>query len=113
MHPVDAGAQWTCLQTPRRRVAPATGAAPFFDFTGAFVYGLAEALQVEAAIEGFKVSNYTMSVNGIPLKCVSVRGKVNGQVGDYEWCVTAGGVLGMAKYTVAVPVTAPRSRSRS
>ncbi len=94
----SAGAQWTCLQSAEAAGTSGYGAAPFFDFTGAFVYGLAEALQVEAAIEGFKVTNSTMSVNGIPLKCVSLRGKVNGQEGDYEWCVTSDGILGLARY---------------
>lgn len=94
----SGSAQWTCLQSAEAPGTSGYGAAPFFDFTGAFVYGLAEALEVEAAIEGFKVTNSTTSVNGIPLKCVSLRGKVNGQVGDYEWCVTANGILGLAKY---------------
>ncbi len=94
----SAGAQWTCLQSAEAPGTSGYGAAPFFDFTGSFVYGLVEVLQVEAAVEGFKVTNSTMTVNGIPLKCVSIRGKVNGQMGDYEWCVTADGVLGLAKY---------------
>ncbi len=80
-------------------MARGSAVAPFVDFTGAFVYELAEALQVEAAVQGFRVTNSTMTVNGIPLKCVSLTGKVKGQVGAYEWCVTADGVLGLAKYT--------------
>jgi len=94
----SSAAQWTCLQSSEAPGTSGYGAAPFFDFTGAFVYGLAEALQVEAAINGFKVNNSTITVNGIPLKCVSLTGKVNGRVGDYEWCVTGDGVLGLAKY---------------
>jgi hypothetical protein len=95
----SSGAQWTCLQSAEVPTSPGSAVAPFVDFTGAFVYGLAEALQVEAAVQGFKVTNSTMNANGIPLKCVSLTGKVNGQVGTYEWCVTADGVLGLAKYT--------------
>lgn len=94
-----SGAQWACLQSAEGAGSPGPAVASFVDFTGGFVYELAEALQVEAAIQGFKVTNSTMSVNGIPLKCVSLTGKVKGQAGVYEWCVTADGVLGLAKYT--------------
>jgi hypothetical protein len=94
-----SGAQWACLQSTEGAGSPGPAVASFVDFTGGFVYELAEALQVEAAIQGFKVTNSTMSVNGIPLKCVSLTGKVKGQAGVYEWCVTADGVLGLAKYT--------------
>ncbi len=94
-----SGAQWACFQSTEVAGSPGSAVAPFVDFTGAFVYELAEALQVEAAVQGFKVTSSAINLNGIPLKCVSLTGKVSGKVGVYEWCVTAGGVLGMAKYT--------------
>jgi hypothetical protein len=97
----SAGGQWACLQSPEVGGTSGPGATPLFDFTGAFVYGLAEALEVEAAIAGFKVTNTTMTLSGVPLKCVTLTGKVNGQEGTYEWCVTGDGIIGMAKYTGA------------
>jgi hypothetical protein len=95
----SSGAQWTCLQNAEPSSVAGFAGDPFFDFTGASVYGIIEALQVEAAIEGFKVTNSTMSVSGISLKCVSLTGKVNGQVESYKWCITSDGILGLVKYT--------------
>ena len=86
---------------------------PFFGFTGGYFYAIVEALQVEAAIAGFKVTNSTTTVNGISLKCVSLKGKVNGQAEDDEWCVTGDGILGLVRYTGSGAGDTRRSRSRS
>lgn len=94
-----AGAEWACLENKEGAGSAGPAVASFVGFTGGFVYDLAEALQVEAAIQGFKVTNSTMNLNGIALKCVSLTGKAKGQEGVYKWCVTADGVLGLAKYT--------------
>jgi hypothetical protein len=95
----SGGAKWTCVQTPEPGGSSGLGSLPFFGFTGAYFYAIVEALQVEAAIAGFKVTNSTTTVNGISLKCVSLKGKVNGQAEDDEWCVTGDGILGLVRYT--------------
>lgn len=94
-----SGVKWTCLQTPEPASSSGLDSLPFFGFTGAYFYAIVEALQVEAAIAGFKVTNSTTTVNGISLKCVSLTGKVNGQAENDEWCVTGDGILGLVKYT--------------
>jgi hypothetical protein len=93
-----SGTQWTCLQSPEPQGSSGYDSDEFWAFTGTYVYGVVEALQVEAAIAGFKVTNSTMSVNGIPLKCVAITGKVNGQVENYKWCITGDGILGLVGY---------------
>jgi len=92
-----SGSKWNCLQTPEPASTSGLDTLPFFGFTGAYFYAIVEALQVEAAIAGFKVTNSTTTVNGISLKCVSLKGKVNGQAENDEWCVTSDGILGLVK----------------
>jgi hypothetical protein len=94
-----SGAKWTCLETPEPAGSSGYDGDPFFDFTGAYVYGIVEVLQVEAALAGFKVTNSTTTVSGIPLKCVALTGKANGQVEDYKWCITSDGIIGLVKST--------------
>jgi hypothetical protein len=93
------GSKWSCLQSAEPARAASLDGDPFFAFTGAYVYGLIEALQVEAALVGFKVTHSSPTVNGIPLKCVAVSGKENGQTEDYKWCITSDGVLGLVNAT--------------
>ena len=94
-----SGTKWSCIQSAEPAGTASIDGDPFFAFTGAYVYGIIETLQVEAAIAGFHVANSTTTVNGISLKCVSISGKENGQTEDYEWCITADGIVGLVKST--------------
>jgi hypothetical protein len=94
-----SGSKWSCVQSAEPSGTGSFAGDPFFAFTGAYVYGIVEALRVEAAIEGFKVTNSTTTVNGISLKCVAISGKANGQTEDYKWCITSDGILGLVKST--------------
>jgi hypothetical protein len=95
----SAGSKWTCIESTEPSSTAGDEADPFFAYTGAYVYSIIEALQVEAAIAGFHVTNSTTSVNGISLKCVALSGKSNGQTENDEWCITKDGVLGLVKNT--------------
>jgi hypothetical protein len=83
-----SGSKWSCVQSAEPSGTGSFAGDPFFAFTGAYVYGIVEALRVEAAI-----------VNGISLKCVAISGKANGQTEDYKWCITSDGILGLVKST--------------
>jgi hypothetical protein len=95
----SSGGKWTCAESAELSSTAGLEGDPFFGFTGAYVYTILTALEVEAAVAGYKVGNSKTSVAGISLKCVSLSGKSNGQTESYEWCVTNDGILGLVRDT--------------
>jgi hypothetical protein len=93
------GSKWSCLQGAEAPGTASLDGDPFFAFTGAAIYGIIEALQVEAAVAGFKVAHSSITVNGILLKCVALSGKENGQTEAFKWCITSDGVVGLVNST--------------
>jgi hypothetical protein len=95
----SSGGSWTCYESAEPSGTSGLEGDAFFGFTGAYYVTIVDELSAVAAVEGYKVSNFNSSINGISLKCVSLSGKTNGQSENDEWCVTDDGVLGLVKYS--------------
>jgi hypothetical protein len=91
----SGGAKWSCIETPEPSGTAGLEGDAFYGYSGAYFYSVIESLQVVAAVEGFKVTNSTSSVNGIGLKCVTLTGKENGQSLNDKWCITNDGIMGL------------------
>jgi hypothetical protein len=94
----SAGGKWACIESAETANNDIE-AAPFYAYTGGYVYTAIEAASVLAALAGAKVVNSNTSINGISLKCVSLIATQNGVTSDDKWCVTSDGILGLVKST--------------
>jgi len=94
----STGGQWSCIDSPETGTQ-GIEEAPFYVYTGAYVYSVIEELSVFAAIAGAKVTNTTTSINGISLKCVGLISTSNGVTDNDKWCITSDGILGLVKDT--------------
>jgi hypothetical protein len=94
-----SGGKWSCAESAEASGNDAIDGSPALGYLGSDYYTVVVAISAAAAFKGYDVSNTSTSVNGISLKCTSIKGKDNGQSFDDEWCITDDGILGLVRYT--------------
>ncbi|HEV2362282.1 MAG TPA: hypothetical protein VGS21_11310 [Acidimicrobiales bacterium] len=95
------GTKWSCLQTPEPSAGSAASGNPYAFYSGGYWAAILEALDVSAALSGYKIDTSTQTVNGIKLDCTTITGESTDTSNNGEYCVTGDGILGLVKTTTS------------